>query len=69
MRNKYRIVTDYFLGYKAQFKPKWWPFWWFTCYGRNSSTTMEGCDAIVNNHNSKLPMLGQYKVGTVVKTY
>ena len=29
MKNKYRVVTDEFLGYEAQVKFWWFPFWWF----------------------------------------
>lgn len=26
-RNRYRVVTDRYLGYEAQVRYWWWPFW------------------------------------------
>ncbi len=46
---KYRIVTDEFLGYEAQFRPWWWPFW-MQCFFVNTSPSVESSRKVVDKH-------------------
>lgn len=43
--NKYRIVTDQFLGYEVQIKVWYFPGWWQV--GINSFREMEGAEKYV----------------------
>lgn len=40
---KYRIVTDDWGGYEAQYKLWWWPFW-LQLFWTNTSSTIEGAE-------------------------
>jgi len=39
MTVRYRIVTDAYLGYEVQQRPRWWPFW--SQIGINTHATIE----------------------------
>ena len=39
-KTKYRVVTDYYLGYEAQYKPWFLPFWQ-QLNGTNTHSTIE----------------------------
>lgn len=51
-KTKYRIVTDCYRGYQAQFKYWWWPLW-FQCYGVNSRDTIDGARLVIDKHNNQ----------------
>jgi hypothetical protein len=57
MRNKYRIVTDDFKGFKAQVKFWWFPFAWlqmgFGGIGQNSWGTEDEAEAYILRWTSK----------------
>jgi hypothetical protein len=40
MKNRYRIVTDKYLGYEVQVKKWYWPFW-VQCNLVNTHNTLE----------------------------
>lgn len=39
-KTKYRVVTDNYLGYEAQFRD-WWSPTWLQCNGTNTSATLD----------------------------
>jgi len=45
----YRIVTDRFAGFEAQYRPWWWPFW-LECYGINTCPSLEAARALCDQH-------------------
>ena len=47
--NKYRIVTDNFSGYEAQFK-RWWCPCWLPCGVINTSATVEMARKVCDRH-------------------
>ncbi len=49
MTKKYRIVRDRYLGYEAQFKTTWWPFW-RQCFGTNTAATIDRSKKIIETH-------------------
>ena len=49
-RTKYRIVKDGYLGYEAQFKRWWFPFW-MQCDFCNTSGTVEQARKICDLHS------------------
>ena len=65
---KYRIVADTWLGFEAQFRWSWFPFW-MQCYGSNTSSTLAGAEDILRRHFRGLTRNGKPKPGTVVMTY
>lgn len=48
-KNKYRIVEDGYLGYEAQFKRWWWPFW-NQCFFSNTKPSIEASKRVINEH-------------------
>lgn len=52
---RYRVVRDSYLGYEAQFKPWWFPFW-LPCdrnsgkSGINSNSTIESARQLCADH-------------------
>ena len=38
---EYRVVTDRYSGYEAQYRTRWWPFWRIISSGNTSSTLDE----------------------------
>lgn len=58
MKNKYRIITDRWLGYEAQVKLWWMPFMWFQLsryggLGTNTSPDMERAMICIERHKNK----------------
>jgi hypothetical protein len=39
-KTRYRVVTDRYLGFEAQEKHWWWP-WWVQCGYRNTHPSIE----------------------------
>ena len=48
-RTRYRIVTDNYNGFEAQFRRWWMPFY-CQCFFSNTSASMEKAMAIVKRH-------------------
>lgn len=47
-KNQYRIVRDSYLGYEAQIKYWWWPFWFaIDC---NTFPSVERAEEFARNH-------------------
>lgn len=46
---KYRIVRDRYLGFEAQFRPRWWPLW-SQCFGCNTSPSVERARQVADKH-------------------
>ena len=38
---EYRVVTDSYSGYEAQYRTRWWPFWRIISSGNTSPTIDE----------------------------
>ena len=57
-KTKYRVVTDSYLGYEAQYKPWFLPFW-LQLNGINTHPTIEKalemCKAFKRNTRTKKP--------------
>lgn len=49
MKNKYRIVTDRYLGYEVQIKYWWWPFW-TELHGVNTYPSVESAARAADRH-------------------
>lgn len=49
LKTKYRVVTDKYLGYEAQFKPWYYPFW-LQCFGVNTANTLERAKTTIERH-------------------
>lgn len=51
MKNKYRIVSDEYLGYEAQVRFWWFPFFWFQMHERgfivNSFPSIEEAESFI----------------------
>lgn len=58
-KTKYRIVTDSFLGYEAQFKPWWFPVWQ-QCFSVNTSHTIERAQKVCDRHANGLVVVEEY---------
>lgn len=60
-KNKYRIITDYWLGFTVQIKRWWLPFWYQTdvC---NTHSSLKEAEKYIARHR-------QYGSGKVVKEY
>jgi hypothetical protein len=48
---RYRVVRDSYLGYEAQFRPWWSPFWW-QCNFVNTNTSIKHARQVCVNHAS-----------------
>ena len=48
---RYRVVRDRWLGYEAQFKPWWSPFWW-QCNVVNTNRSIGQARQVCVNHAS-----------------
>jgi hypothetical protein len=48
-KTKYRIVTDNYAGFEAQFKPWYSPFW-TQCNTINSSISVERARIVIDKH-------------------
>lgn len=65
LKNKYRVVTDTYLGYEAQVKFWWFPIkWWMISrsgrgVGINTNRTLEDAELLCRMHRSGA---GIYKV-------
>ena len=62
-RTKYRIVKDGYLGYEAQFKRWWFPFW-MQCDFCNTSGTVEQARKICDLH-SRCGVVEEYQPNKV----
>lgn len=49
MSIKYRIITDRYAGFEAQYQPWWWPFW-IQCNGWNTNATIEQAKRVIEIH-------------------
>ena len=55
---RYRVVRDKWLGYEAQFKVWWWPFW-VQCHrfnggcGANTNKTLEQAHQLCADHHRR----------------
>ena len=47
-KNQYRIVRDSYLGYEAQIKYWWWPFW--VVIGCNTFSSVEVAEEFARKH-------------------
>lgn len=58
MRNRYRIVSDNYLGYEVQIKFWYFPFMWFQCHGEhlpaNTFPNVTAAEDYAKKHASKL---------------
>lgn len=50
-KTKYRIVSDNFAGFEAQFKVWWFPFW-LQCFGVNTRSTLESAIEVCKRHKN-----------------
>ncbi|AWM37081.1 hypothetical protein GobsT_50020 [Gemmata obscuriglobus] len=66
MKHKYRIVTDRYCGYEAQYKPWWSPFW-LECFGVNTRRTIEASEQVARFHAEGLTREGEPKKAKCVK--
>lgn len=66
MKHKYRIVADGYLGYEAQYKPWWCPFW-LECFGTNTRGTVEDSEQVAKYHAEGLTRAGKPKPAKCVK--
>lgn len=63
-RTRYRIVTDSWSGFEAQYRPWWSPVWIAIPlgeYSSNTSWTVEQAERVIQLHRDREP------VGRVVK--
>jgi hypothetical protein len=67
MRNQYRIVVDDYAGFEAQFKPWWFPLFWWQCYGTNTRSTIEEAEKIAMLHSLKLSRVNKVSPGRCIK--
>lgn len=51
-KTKYRIVSDNFAGFEAQFKVWWFPFW-IQCFGVNTRATLESAIEVCKRHSKR----------------
>ena len=51
-KNQYRIVRDRYLGYEAQIKYWWWPFW--VVIDCNTFPSVEGAEEFARNHATRV---------------
>lgn len=51
-KTKYRIVTDKYIGYEAQFKRWYWPFY-MQIDRVNSHLTIEAAERMIESHKFK----------------
>lgn len=55
-KNRYRIVTDEYLGYEVQTK-KWWFIGWYQCWNNGNMTNtfrrVEDAEDFVENRKTK----------------
>ena len=65
-KTKYRIVTDTFCGYEAQYKLWWFPFW-LQCFYVNSKYTLDDSILVANYHKKGLTYTGKSKTPKVIK--
>ncbi len=67
-KTRYRIVTDAHLGYEAQVRYWWLPFWFQlsdTFHGTNTHSTVEQAEALIQQHIRRSSPETRY--GQVVK--
>ena len=57
MKTKYRIITDKYCGYGAQFKPWYFPFIWQNCFIFNTRSTIEEARDAIRRHRMKIEVL------------
>ena len=54
MKNKYRVVSDNYLGYESQIKYWWFPFMWFQLNGRfgmcNTNINLDQAKKLIERH-------------------
>lgn len=48
-KTKYRVVTDKYSGFEAQYKVWWFPFW-VQCYGTNTSFSVNDAIKTIERH-------------------
>jgi hypothetical protein len=48
-KTKYRIVTDNYAGFEAQFK-HWYSLFWSQCNGTNTSASAERARIVIDEH-------------------
>lgn len=48
-RTRYRVVTDRYAGFTAQYRRWWWPFW-SECFWVNTHPTLEQAIRMVEKH-------------------
>ena len=53
-KNRYRIVTDAYLGFEAQVKMWWFPFMWFQMDVSNTHTTIDRAEAFVRGQTQRV---------------
>ena len=51
---QYRIVRDTYLGYAAEWRTWYWPFW-MECFCGNTSATLEKAREVCDRHRNGLP--------------
>lgn len=52
VKREYRIVTDEYSGFEAQFRPWWSPFWLAVDFS-NTSSTIEWAEDRIRRHQSR----------------
>jgi hypothetical protein len=69
---KYRIITDRWAGYEAQYKVGWWPFWIQIAespYKSNTSGTIERAKHVCKTHYKAWCARSKNKPGVVVSQF
>ncbi len=52
MKKQYRVVTDEFLGFRAEWSYRWWPFWG-RCTMPSTCASIEDAKKDIEKHKRK----------------
>ena len=52
-KTRYRVVSDKYCGFEAQYRHWWMPFY-LQCFGTNTSSTLEGAKFVINGHKRQV---------------
>ena len=54
MKNKYRVITDGYLGFEVQVKYWWFPLMWKQINGVNTHSTLNKAKAAIDVHKNRV---------------